>query len=459
MIKTLEISKTNWIGLVIFFLGLKVIYFDISWWSFLALLISAYQFILLFNSFGKIIPIRHLFGSLMCLQMLVGPAFAFCGLDKYQVGHFRMQVAETDYFIYVLPAVVLFIAGLHLRAAKNKGEELDMKRIVSFVDQNPILPVVFIVVGFVSSYISQYVGTEFAFLLYLIGGLKFIGLFLIILSNKGGNTLSTLLVYGSIIATSISTAMFHDLLTWVIFLIAILCLRYRPSFAIKLFGLLFFVSISIFIQMIKGDYRDVTWKQDREGDLETLGETVQIQAKNDELFSFEKLAQNNIRINQGAIVSNIMNNIPAKMNYAEGDELVMILESAFLPRILSNNKLKSGDRDFFMKWSGMIIGRGASMGLSSVGDAYINFGIIGGMLFMFLYGMFFSEVLLVFHKNAFNYPILFVISPLVFYYPIRPDCELHTLLGHLVKSCFLIFIMLQLWKSVFKNKFNPQAVH
>ena len=214
-------------------------------------------------------------------------------------------------------------------------------------------------------------------------------------------------------------------------------------------GLLAFAFISIFIQLIKGDYREVTWRYDKEGDFETLGETVQQQVTNEELFTKERIAQNNIRINQGAIISNIMKYIPDRKPYANGSEMLEVIEAAFLPRLISENKLRAGDREFFMKWSGMTIGRGASMGLSSIGDAYVNFGILGGMVFMFIYGLFFNEVLLFLGKKTHYYPILMIITPLVFYYPIRADGELHTLLGHLVKSCFLIFLLFQLWRSYF----------
>jgi hypothetical protein len=109
----------------------------------------------------------------------------------------------------------------------------------------------------------------------------------------------------------------------------------------------------------------------------------------------------------------------------------------------------------------MRIARGTSMGLSSVGDAYINFGSIGGSFFMLFYGMFFSEILKAFYQFGKTFPALILLTSLVFYYPIRPDCELQTILGHVIKSCFLIFVMMQIWKHVFKvtpthYRFIPQ---
>ncbi len=208
------------------------------------------------------------------------------------------------------------------------------------------------------------------------------------------------------------------------------------------------------IQLIKGDYREATWSQGQQGGLETLQKTVEEKQEKEKdgegFFSAEKLGTSNVRINQGFIITNIMNHIPAKEPHANGEQLLQILEAAILPRIIAPNKLNAGDREFFMKYSGMRIAKGTSMGLSSVGDAYINFGIFGGWVFMFLYGMFFSEILKGFGHFSKTYPILILFTSLVFYYPIRPDCELQTILGHLVKSCFLIFVVLQIWKHRFQ---------
>ena len=110
-----------------------------------------------------------------------------------------------------------------------------------------------------------------------------------------------------------------------------------------------------------------------------------------------------------------------------------------------------------MKYSGIAVQAGTSMGLSSVGDAYVNWGVFGGVIFMFFLGFFYNEILNIFYKNSFVYPILILFVPLVFYYPIRPDCELQTILGHVFKSCFLIFVMIQVWGFSFKVRKSTLA--
>ncbi len=208
---------------------IRLLFAEISWASYIAIMVSLYQFILLFYSFGSVMPVRYLLGSFMCLQMFVGPTLAYNGLDKYQRGFLKMQIPEGQYFFYVIPAVILFIFGLHIRAGMLSGEVVDEEKIRRYVDRNSSIPYAFIGVGFVSSVVSSFFGSELGFVFYLLGGFKFIGAFLIILGSKKVKPLSLILVYGSVIASSIGNAMFHDLLTWLIFLGAIFSIKYKPS--------------------------------------------------------------------------------------------------------------------------------------------------------------------------------------------------------------------------------------
>ncbi len=405
---------------------------------------------LLFYSMGSVIPVRYLFGSLMAFQILLGPMLAYNGLDQFQPENYQMRVSEATYFSYVIPAVICFILGLHIWGGKLKGEIPDKKRISEFVNGNKYFSYILIVVGFIASVLSDYTSSDFTFVFYLLGSFKYIGVFLLILGNQTLKIGPLILVYGSIIASSLGEGMFHDLMTWLIFLGAFFSYKYKPNNIIKFSSITLFIVLAIVIQVLKGDYREATWKQGEEAGISTIAKTYEQREASNTLFDYRTLAKSNIRINQGYIITNIMSNIPAKIPFAEGDELKEILEAALLPRFLAPDKLTAGNRDFFMKYSGMKISKGTSMGLSSVGDGYINFGVIGGCIFMFLLGIIYSEVLKIFEKYSRDFPIVLVFVPLVFYYPIRPDCEFQTILGHLVKSCFLIFVVFLVWKKYFK---------
>ncbi|MFZ4772020.1 MAG: hypothetical protein ACOYLO_17695, partial [Ferruginibacter sp.] len=218
----------------------------------------------------------------------------------------------------------------------------------------------------------------------------------------------------------------------------------------KLIGASVFVLLVTMIQVLKGSYRAAIGTEGKQAGVETFSNLAEEKNEGSGLFTFKSLAQSNVRINQGFIITNIMITVPNKIPYENGKEMLQLFEAGLMPRILAPNKLKAGDRTIFTKYSGIPLTSGTSMGLSSLGDAYVNFGPWGGCVFMFFLGLMYNGILQVFYRHSKTYPILILFTALVFYYPIRPDCELQTILGHLFKSCFLIFVVINVWKHRFK---------
>ncbi|MFT3980964.1 MAG: hypothetical protein QM687_10875 [Ferruginibacter sp.] len=446
--KSLFQVKVNWLALPAFIIFILLVAPGISLPCFIALFIAFFQFLLLFYSYGYIIPVRYLAGSLMCLQMLVGPSFAFMGLDDFQYTKYRMQVSEYDYFSYAIPAVIAFIIGLNL-LSELKGEFVQEQKIKDYAKEHPRMAYILIAVGFSTSVVSGFFSTSFDLVFYLLGGFKFIGVFLLLLGGSKLKPLPLTIVFGSIILSSLGSAMFHDLITWLIFLLAVLALKYKPPVLVKTGFALGFVLLIVVIQQLKGVYREATQYQGKEGNLDVFGEVYEEQAGKGGFFDAASLARSNVRINQGFIVSYTMNHVPAREPYANGEELYKILEAAFLPRIIAPNKLMAGDNSLFTKYSGIPIREGTSMSLSALGDGYINFGYAGGTIFMFFLGGLFNFILVRFHKISIKYPIAILFTPLVFYFPIRPDTALQTGLGHLIKGCFLLYMVYIFYKHKF----------
>ena len=450
MFKSLFNVKFNWPMYLLAGIIIRLIFFGISWYSYFAVMITIYQFLLLFNAIGHVIPVRYLLGSFMCLQFFVGATLAYNGLDQYQYQLYVMRIPEEEYFSYVIPAVLMFIAGLHLNAGSLKGEQVDEKGITYFVQKKPRLPYFFIGFGFVSSIVGSFFSSELAFVFYLFGSFKFIGLFLLILGSKHLKPLPMAIVIGSIVSSSLGSGMFHDLLIWIVITASVYGIKYKFGQNIKIAGATAFIVLVALIQVMKGVYRDVLGGEAGKGGLETFAKLAQEQNELDEgLFGFRKLAASNVRINQGFIITNIMITVPNRVPFQNGAQMYEVFEAAILPRIIAPNKLKAGDRSTFTKYSGINLRQGTSMGLSSVGDAYINFGIIGGCFFMFFLGLMYNITLQMFGKYSVRYPILILFTALSFYYPIRPDCELQTILGHLFKSIMLITFVVNVWKNQF----------
>ena len=220
---------------------IRVVFVDLSWQSFFAIVLSLHHLMLVFLSLGSIIPIRYLLGAFMCLQFFIGPTLAYNGLDQYQYIHYKMKIPEVEYFSYAIPAVLSFILGLHLFAGKLQGEFVDQKRIGQYVDQHKSLPYWFIGIGFISSIVSGFFISELAFVFYLLGGFKFVGLFLLIIGRKELKLASLVLVIGSIVGSSLGDGMFHDLLTWLIFTGSVFAIKYKFGNNLKLLASVVFI--------------------------------------------------------------------------------------------------------------------------------------------------------------------------------------------------------------------------
>jgi hypothetical protein len=286
---------------------------------------------------------------------------------------------------------------------------------------------------------------------------------MIVFGDKKLKVAPLILVIGSIVASSLVGGMFHDLLTWILFVGSVYAIKYKFGVNFKLISCIGFILLAVVIQQLKGTYRSATGTEGKEAGLETFSNAYETKTKggDNSLFSFSSLAPDLVRINQGFIVTNIMKTVPNRVPYSKGEEMSEILEAAILPRIIDHDKLQAGDRTIFEKYSGIHIRAGTSMGLSSLGDAYLNFGILGGSFFMFLLGLTYSTLLNYFKKRSLRQPVLLLFLPLIFYFPIRPDCELQTILGHFVKSTFIIFTMVYFWKSVFTDQpqIKKQTLH
>jgi hypothetical protein len=454
-LKSLFNTSFNWPLFLGAAIVIRLLLIGISWTSYFAILLSLQQFILLFNSIGHIIPVRYLLGAFMCVQFFIGPVLAYNGLDEYQYVHYKMRIPESEYFTYAIPAVISFILGLHIWAGKLKGEIINEKQIELFVNKIPSLPYWLIGIGFISSIVAGLFSEDFTFIFYLLGSLKFIGLFLLIIGTNELKVLPLVLVISSIVGSSLLNGMFHDLLIWIIFTGCIFAIKYKFDFNYKIIFSTAFIFLALVIQLMKSSYRTATGIEKKEAGVETFSKLYEEENSDKGLFSFERLAPSTVRINQGFIITNIMYTVPSSVPFSNGEEMYQLFEAGLLPRFMAPNKLNAGDRSIFMKYSGLKIRAGTSMGLSSLGDAYINFGITGGCIFMFLLGLFYNAILLVFYKKSQTYPILILFSSIVFYYPIRPDCELQTILGHVIKSCFLIYLMIQFFKNSFRFSFSP----
>lgn len=430
----------------LFLLGLDV-------YSCIAISIFAYWVNSLFTRVNHSLPIKELFLSMYSLQFLLGPALAYNGMDYYTIDIYKMKVSSQEYFSFLIPVFLAFSVGFSVYNRKY-SIKINRKNIDLWCIQNPKMPYYLIGIGFLASFSSSFLPTSLVFVFYLLGSFKYIGLFVLLLSYQTFKVKLLIVIYGLILVSSFQGGMFHDLLTWIILLCLILAYRNKPTWQFKVAGIVGFLLFAIFIQSIKQGLRAQTWFGNKEASLNLVEDiTDDVNKSNGGLLSIDNLGPNFVRINQGWVLASAMDYVPRNISHAHGALLSEYLYSAFVPRIVDDNKLKAGSQEVFNKYSGHHIEKGTSIGLGLFTDAYVDFGdfgYFGAGIYVFLFGLLYGYILHQFAQKSSKRPILLLFVVLVFIYPIRPDCETQTALGHLIKSTFLIFVMF----TVFRKKFT-----
>ena len=79
------------------------------------------------------------------------------------------------------------------------------------------------------------------------------------------------------------------------------------------------------------------------------------------------------------------------------------------------------------------------MGISLLGEAYINFGVRGAWVFMFIFGLISSFVIKQFFLLASRYPTIWLWFPLILLHFVKAETELLVQLNFLVKSIILVY--------------------
>jgi hypothetical protein len=396
------------------------------------------------------LPIKELFLSLYALQYLFGSALTYNGLDEYNPIEYQMRVPSTTYFLYVIPVFLSFCVGFNIYS-KKYSLIINRDNIDLWLNQHPQAPYYFIVIGFLVSFTTDFFPASMNFVIYLLSGFKYVGLFILLMSYRTIKPILMAIIYGSILISSFKGGMFHDLLTWILLVSLILVYRYKPNWKLKLIGMLLFGIFAIFIQSIKTGLREQTWFGNKEASISLVEDvTKDVSSANDGLLSMKNIGPNIIRINQGWVLASSLDYVPRVVGHSNGELVFNYIYAAIVPRIFDSNKATSGGHDLVNKYAGRDIGGDTSVALGLFADLYVDFGTIGAIFCVFLFGLLYGYILNQFYIKSLNYPIIILFSTIAFIYPIRPDTDTGSALGNLFKTIMLIWIVIRFYPSFFK---------
>jgi hypothetical protein len=251
-------------------------------------------------------------------------------------------------------------------------------------------------------------------------------------------------------------AMYHDAVMWVLFFALYYVYYSKPSLSFRLVGVSACVVFILFIQGLKGAYRSKvaqTGTSDFGLVLETSSDIYS------EIGSEDNILGSLNRGNQAWIFASVKDRMDRVGDFQGLHILGIYMESALLPRILAPDKLMSGDKKIFNSFSGHQISGNTSMGLGVFADGYIAYGYWGVLFFTFGLGLLFNLTFKIIESWA-KLSEFYVIMVLpILNYAARPDCELQTIINHLVKGLFVFGILVTLTKFNFvKNSGGIKSV-
>lgn len=396
-----------------------------------------------FLDLGKTIEMRDLIISIALLQWIVGPLLKYYVADPEDIFYY-MAVSEEDYISFVFPASLLFIVGLYFPGLyKRINSGYHLSRAQELLKKYPNLDLLLIIGGIAAAFIESYAPLSLRFFLFLVGGIRFIGLFFLLMNQRKYKWQ----IFGGVMfwlfLDAMRHAIFHELLLWMVFVFIVGAFLFRFKTKHKILFLVPIIVFIILVQTLKFYFRQEVGQYSGLLDRAGLFSTMLVE----EIQSGEMISsENNIeaaidRINQGWIIARIMRHTPDYEPYANGETIIEGIEASLVPRFLSPGKAKAGGRTYFERFTGRDIGENTSMGLSPLGEAYANFGVEGGAYFMFALGLFYNFILFIVLRMTNRFPSLILWLPLLFLQVVKAETDFVVVLNHLVKASIVISLL------------------
>ncbi len=379
------------------------------------------------------VPLLQLTALIAVLQWLLGPVLAYN--NDYQYGKYQMYVDEARYFEYALPATTLYVVVMLAIGASIRQKEL-----LGQLDRSNFVKIGFFLnfIALIASIAATRFGGGVQFALFLVSQARYVGAIYFLFSR---HPLRLLLAAGSmafLLIGALSVGMFHDLLLWMAVIFCYWFAQRKWVLQTKIMSLLATGFLLFGIQVIKQDYRSQVARGERPSIVEMM---VSYLSPSGRAWEDGAMANAIIRLNQGWIISAVLDHVPAEEPFADGATLREAVESALLPRLLAPNKKEAGGRENFMKFTGIEINRETSMGISPLGEAYANYGVFGGILLMMAFGAFFALLFKLSLRFVARRPAFFFWLPMLFYQSIKAETEFVVVLNQLSKGAVIAFAL------------------
>ncbi len=379
------------------------------------------------------VPLLQLTALIAVLQWLMGPLLAYN--STYEFGRYDMYVSEDIYFQYTLPATCFYVVVMLLAGASVKQRQLlqnlDRKNFVT-------IGIALNVISLGAAVIAPQFSGNLQFFMFLLSQLRYVGGLYLLFSRHE----LRLLMFGAslspLLLTSLSSGMFHDMILWFAIVFCYWFAQRKWLFSVKM-AVLISAAFALFsIQVVKQEYREKKRRGEDPSIITLMAEYVTPGGK---AWESSALSLAVTRLNQGWIISAVMDNVPLEEPFCDGETLKDAFVSALVPRLLLPDKAEAGGRANFRRFTGLQIADSTSMGISPLGEAYANYGELGGTIVMVAYGAVFSGFFYLALLMVVRKPAFFFWLPMIFYQSIKAETEFVVVLNQITKGGLVAVVM------------------
>lgn len=425
----------------------------------LGLVLFALITMMFLDGMGKSIPIKELIGLILLMQLIVCPVLIYNYFDNDV--QYSMDVNEDSYMDFVFAGVLFFLAGIFIPINRKKIEIHQLINNLSInKTHNGKIGIALVIIGYASTFIGSFFPSTLNFFFYLLENFKYIGVFYLLFSNNRFKYLWLIAVYGYLAYETVAGGIFVNLFIWGLLLAIILAFQHKLKLISKLLLFAAGIYIAFFVQSFKKEYREVIWEDQKKAyTIKEEGESKQKvfldmaaeRAGNTEaLYEYDNFNNFISRLNQGWILTRVLKHVPAYEDFTGGETLKNDIRASIIPRIFDPGKTVAGGeqgREKFARFTGRYLVKGTRMTIGVLGDAYVNFGFTGGIIFMFIFGFFLNLVLYWIYSLSKTYPTLILWIPFIFFYAMRAGNEFIVILNFITKSSFVVFLLFILYKK------------
>lgn len=380
------------------------------------------------------IPFYHTFNKEMYLARLWA---------KY------MPIPSETYYSYALPALLMMAVGLRIPFKKlrvNPNPAIYLENVRAYLKNKPNLGLKLIAIGVSSGLLSFLSPDSLKHVFYLATHLTYVGVFYVLYSPSTYKKMVVPAVFVLTITQSLVTGMFGEFVYISACSLILILLGTKASFRLKLTIAAAGIFAIVLIQSVKMDYRKRSWIQGAGADPAYFAYLLADRITNfDNLVSTNNLFFTSVRMNQGWLVALTMKKVPSHLPFAHGETIVESIEAALTPRFIWGEKPNAGGEHNLLRFWGYSI-YGVSMNIGPLGEAYGNFDVFGGIIFMFFYGLFFNFMFSRILKYSEKRSTIVLWLPFLFFYSVQMETDLLTTMGALVKGLIFMWFVFKFFK-------------